>query len=638
MQIITIDLETFWSQTHTLTKMNPIEYVLHPETELISLAMKVGTNPTLVAFGEDNIRAMVNSVNWSDAWVVGHNLSAFDSMILSWRLGVRPKMWGCTLAMARPIHAKTTGLSLAKLVEHYALGVKDNTALVNTRGKKLADFTMAERQAMAEYNKADTDQCFELFKILRRHYSPAELWHLDSKIRGIVEPMLQVDEPLLEDALARERANKRQSLLALGQMFREQVMPVGDIDTADEEYLIERVRATLASAPMFSKVLEARGVPVPMKPSPTNPANFVPALAKTDQEFQDLQNHEDELVAAAAAARLAVKSTMAETRMQAFLDVARQLNGKWPVTVHYCGADTTGRASGWMYNPLNLPRVNPKKPRITDALRMSLVAPPGYKVVVADLSGIEMRVNHFLWQVPYSTQLWRDDANADLYRASYAMKLGIASHEVTDEQRQASKVENLALGFGMGPAKYVGTARIMGGMTITAEQAEMDVADWRRRHEEIVRGWRTCHTALSWIAEGMERPIDPTGLVWTCAEGIKLPSGRIIRYPELRREDDEWVYGLGRHRSRIYAGKVTENIVQALARDVVYDVALDVFRLTGYRPALEVYDELVYVVPEDKAEDHLAIVQDRMRQPPPWFPELVTWSEGDIADRYGSAK
>lgn len=638
MQIVTLDFETAWSQTHSLSKMNPFEYVLHPDTELISLALKIGNDPTLVAFGERDIRTLVNSVNWADAWAVGHNMSGFDALILSWRLDVHPRMWGCTLAMARPIHAKTTGLSLAKLVEHYGLGKKDNTALVNTRGKRLADFTMAERQAMAEYNKADTDQCFELFKRLRPHYSARELWHLDCKIRGLVEPTIEVDEDMLESALEKERANKRRSLLALGEMFAGRVMPVGELKDADEDYIAERVRATLASAPMFSKVLEMRGVPVPMKPSPSNPANMVPALAKTDQAFQDLQEHEDELVAAAAAARLAVKSTLAETRMQAFLDVSRRVGGRWPVTVHYCGADTTGRASGWHYNPLNLPRVNPKKPRITDALRMSLMAPPGYKVVVADLSGIEMRFNHFLWQVPYSTQLWRDDANADLYRASYALKLDITPEEVTGDQRQASKVENLALGFGMGPAKYVDTARIMGGLTLTPEQAEGDVADWRRRHPEIVRGWKTCHTALSWIAEGMERPIDPWGLFWTCEQGIRMPSGRLIRYPRLRREDDEWVYGEGRHKARIYAGKVDENIVQAGARDVVYDVAFDVFRLTGYRPALEVYDELVYVVPEDKAEQHLAIVHERMRQPPEWFPELVTWSEGDIGDRYGAVK
>ena len=68
--------------------------------------------------------AYASKVDWSQYWVVGHNLSGFDSMILSWRMDIKPKLWGCTLAMARPIHAKDVGLSLAKLVAHYKLGVQ----------------------------------------------------------------------------------------------------------------------------------------------------------------------------------------------------------------------------------------------------------------------------------------------------------------------------------------------------------------------------------------------------------------------------------------------------------------------------------------------------------------------------------
>lgn len=643
MDLITLDTETFWSQTHTLSKMNPFDYVMHPETELISMALQLNDGEPVCVFGEGNIQALTRRIDWRNAYVIGHNMSTFDALILAWRLGVRPRLWGCTMAMARPLHAKTMSLRLGQLVEHYGIGKKDNTALMDTRGKKLRDFTDAERKAMAEYNKADVRQCFELFKKLRPHYTPKELWHIDAKIRALVEPQLELDVPMLEAALAEERAHKRAALLALADMLDTRgIIPVGDTPV-DEDYLIDRVRATLASAQKFSEVLHHQGVPVPMKPSPTNPANKVPALAKTDEAFQALVNHDDPLVAAAAQARLAVKSTLAETRMQAFIDAARYTGGKWPVTTHYCGADTTGRASGWHYNPLNLPRVPRDKdgnivPKVTNALRMSLVAPPGHKVVVADLSGIEMRFNHFLWQVPYSTKLWRDDPKADLYRAYASMKWRIDPDAVTSEQRQAAKVDNLALGFGMGPAKYVDTARIVGGLEYTLEQAEAAVAEWRRLHLEIANGWRTCHTALSWIYEGMERPVDPGGLFWTCPEGIRLPSGRLIRYPQLRREDDEWVYGIGRHKTRIYAGKVTENMVQAGARDVVYDVAYDVYRMTGRYPALEVYDELVYVVPEDEAVEHLRIVQERMRQKVEWFPALVTWSEGDIGDRYGAVK
>ena len=121
--------------------MSPIAYCMHPYTEIISCAFKFGNQETEVIFGEDEVKQYCDSVDWSQYWVVVHNLSGFDSMILSWLLNIKPLLWGCTLAMARPIHAKDVGLSLAKLVSHYRLGVKDNFALLQTKGKHLSDFT-----------------------------------------------------------------------------------------------------------------------------------------------------------------------------------------------------------------------------------------------------------------------------------------------------------------------------------------------------------------------------------------------------------------------------------------------------------------------------------------------------------------
>ena len=141
-------------------------------------------------------------------------------------------------------------------------------------------------------------------------------------------------------------------------------------------------------------------------------------------------------------------------------------------------------------------------------------------------------------------------------------------------------------------------------------------------------------------AEG--HAVDPWGMVVPTADGLRTPKG-IIRYPDLRTETDEdnrkeFVYGHGRNKARIYAGKIDENIVQHLARCVIADNALDMQRATGLNPALMVHDELVYVVPEDEAQTTLDTVQSIMRTPPTWWPELITWSEGDIAQTYGDAK
>ena len=123
---------------------------------------------------------------------------------------------------------------------------------------------------------------------------------------------------------------------------------------------------------------------------------------------------------------------------------------------------------------------------------------------------------------------------------------------------------------------------------------------------------------------------------------VRLPSGRRIYYPDLVQERDngktEWWYGNGRSRARIYAGKGVENLVQGLARDVIAEHAFHFRKQTGLSPAMMVHDELVYVVPEAEAEPTLELLQGLMRGGVSWWPELVTWSEGDIADCYGSAK
>jgi hypothetical protein len=953
MRIVVADLETYWDNEHTLSKMSPIEYCTSPKTEVISLGIKVGNYPTDVLFGEEAIAKALSKMDFSDSIIVGHNLSGFDAMILAWRFGVRPKMWGCTRAMARPIHTKTTGNSLEKLVAHYGLGVKDKTALVNTKGKRLKDFTPQELDAMREYNRSDVEQCRALFDILRKHYSAKELWLIDATIRMLVEPGFEVDTGLLEIALTVERDHKRKLIYEVARLLRERGLSEERPEDFSAESVEEIIRKDLASAAKFARVLETLGVEVPTKPSPADPTKQIPALAKTDEGFLKLVEHENELVAAAARARLSVKSTLLETRIEAFLRTAKALGGKLPVPLHYCGADTTGRWSGWAYNcflgdtevlteqgwvrfdawkgePIaqwwpdgsitmehnpgvlvkpyagpvvdiesrcvsstmtpdhrlvscpptksgikertagwvaehsglnnipaagvwvggsdsvmtpelvrlavafsadgcvvgdtirvglrrerkiirmrelleaagvpyrtleyppqeghkgahntvifmiknppvgkgfgpwilrlsrealdalvselahwdgqphhksgrlcfwttqrsdaewvqtalalsgvvstireypsrnpahkpkllvyarkepytsidtardvtvreyeglvycasvessyilirrnskisvvgqcqNLPRITPGKPKTSDALRKSLRAPKGYKVVVADLSGIELRVNHFLWQVPESMELYNKDPQADLYRAFAAARYGIRPEEVTKEQRQLAKVAQLGLGFGAGWRTFKRVAKLMGGLDLSDEEAEAVTTAWRTQYAEIVLGWRKCHAALTAIYAGEETEIDPWGLCKTTSEGIVLPSGRVIRYPALHQETNdegktEWWYGTGRHRARIYAGKVTENCVQALARDIIADNAVEFYKATKFRPVLMVHDELVYIIPESQAKDALEELQKIMRTPPKWWPELVTWSEGDLANSYGDAK
>jgi DNA polymerase I-like protein with 3'-5' exonuclease and polymerase domains len=638
MKIATVDLETYWAVGHSLTKMSPIKYCMHPETEIISCAFKFDDEPTVVVFGEQAVIDYCAKVDWSQYWVVGHNLSGFDSMILSWRLGVKPMLWGCTLAMARPIHAKDVGLSLAKLVAHYGLGHKDQSALVATKGKHLCDFSADEISEMSTYNAADVDQCYGLLRRLIPQTQKAEVKLIDMTIRMLIEPYFEADVPLLANTLADEGERKQAMLIEAASVMGVLAPGMNDDEAADAALKV------LSSAAKFATFLRTIGVEVPTKISLTTEKE-IPALAKTDEAFLALQEHDDPLVAMAAAARLDAKSTILQTRIQAFLTAAdAQPQRLVPIPLKYYGADTTGRWSGWGYNPQNLPRINPYKPKPSDALRKSLRAPEGHKVVVADLSGIELRVNHFLWQVPSSMKLFQDDPEkADLYKDFASTLYNVPVADVTKVQRQVGKVAHLGLGFGAGYITFQKVAKLMGGVDITEDESRDIVDKWRGAYPEICQGWRTCHASLKTIMSGAEgAAVDPWGMVFPTTTGLKTPKG-LIRYPDLRTERDdnnrvEFMYGQGRNKARIYAGKIDENIVQHLARCVIADNALSVQAVTGLNPALMVHDELVYVVPQEAAQTTLDTVQEIMRTPPTWWPELVTWSEGDIAQTYGEAK
>jgi hypothetical protein len=648
---IYIDFESFWSTEHTLSRMSPTEYVMHPDTEIISVAIKVGDARTYVLFGEQKIREHLQSIDWSDAMAIGHNMSGFDAMILAWRMGVNPKMYGCTAAMARPKYSKTsalvngkslTGVSLKKLAVELKVGAKLDLEATNTKGKHLCDFSQDELADMEEYNKVDTDLCAAIFKKLASSFPKQELLQIDMTTRMLVEPKFLLNYSMVDKALEDVKEEKRRSLIELAHTLGIEQFVAERLDSGTD--IEEQVRTELASAAKFSALLERLGVEAPMKQSPTNPEKRVPALAKTDDAFIALQNHENPVVAAAACARLEVKSTLLETRLQAFLRAADACDGRLPVPLKYCGADTTGRWSGEQYNMQNLPRIDPKKPKPSDALRMSLKAPKGHKIIVADLSGIELRVNMFLWKVPYAMELFASSPDkADLYRYFAANDLyNITEDEVTKNQRQVGKVAHLGLGFGAGGATFQKVAKLMGGIDLSLEEATDVVNKYRDAHGEIVNGWKQFQNNLTNVRQGIESAIDPWEMCQVEHEAVRLPSGRRIYYPSLNKQIDngkhEWWYGNGRSKARIYAGKGVENLVQALARDVIAEHAVRFYKDTGLRPSLAVHDELVYVVPEKESQQHLDHLQGIMRQGVSWWPELVTWSEGDIADCYGEAK
>ena len=641
MKLCVLDCETFWSVTHSLTKMNPILYCMHPETELISMAYRFNDGTTDCIFGEENIKAWADSVDWSDVMVVGHNLSGFDVMLCAWRLGIKPKMWGCTLAMARPFFQVTVGGSLKKVAAALGVGEKGSLEATNTKGKHLCDFTPYELQAMREYNILDVDLCYGIFERLAPLTPKYEMQLIDATIRMLSEPKFDLDIDLLERTLEEDTARQNDLLLSLAAHL-DKLNLLKTEEGASEEDIVELVKEKLASAPKFAKVLEELGAEVPMKQSPTNPDKQIPALSKTDEAMLALTEHDDELISSAARARLDVKSTLLASRIGQFLAASQAVGGKMPIPLNYYAA-TTGRWGGGLsLNMQNLPRVDRDKdgnikPKPTNALRLSLRAPKGHVVVVSDLSGIELRVNHFLWKVPSSMALYQaDPEKADLYKDFASTLYEVEVDQVTKPQRQIGKIAHLGLGFGAGAKTFVRIAKMMGGVDMSEVEAAKVVRQWRNAYKEIVQGWKTCGGALAQLTnKDYGAPIDDWGMCIIAEGGIKTPVG-MIRYPNLEHDGESFWYGEGRNRARITGPKVDENIVQHLARCIMAEQLLKIRK--RYDVVHTVHDEIVCIAREEEADECLDFMLTTMRTPPTWWSDLIVWSEGSFGETYGSAK
>lgn len=624
MRVWYTDLETFWSTKHRLSKMNPAAYCMHRNTELQSMSCAFDDEPMQFLRGEAAMRKYIAAQDWSDVLVVGHNMSQFDSMLLAWRLGLRPKMWGCTLAMARAVYRAEVGGSLKALCDHLRIGSKGNLESVGTKGRTADTFTEHEWRAMEAYNNQDTHLTRLLFKHLIGHTPRREMDVIDMTIRMLIFPKIRVDTDLLR-ATYKAEINRKEDAI---EEIREKLDLPMEADA----------KKTLMSNPQFAKLLRSLGVEPPVKTSPTTGKETF-AFAKDDEELLALREHENPLVGSAVDTRLGIKSSMLETRIQTFQTMANATGGRMPIALNYAGAHTGRWSGGFKANQQNLPRVDPKKARLSDALRKCLIAPPGHKIVVADLSGIELRVNHYLWKVPSSMELYAGNAEADLYKDFAAKFYNVAVSDVTKAQRQFAKMMQLALGFGMGWRKFQVQAKQQ-GYELTDQEAEQAVNKWRKTYEPIASGWRKCETALKDIENGDSAAIDPWQLCIPGKHCIHTPHG-MLRYPGLQlvsidAEYNSWEFGKGRNKTKIYGGLLCENLVQHLARQVLVTQMLEIQK--RYPISHTVHDEVILVVREEEAQDALDFMLTTMKTSPKWWPEIVLFAEGDVGDNYGECK
>ena len=610
MDLITLDFETYYASDFSLSNkdMTTEAYIRDPRFETILCGFSVNRAPAYWVPAPD-VPAELDRLRIEDNAVLCHH-AHFDGLILSHHYRRYPRVWFDTLSMARAVFGSKGGNSLAKLAERLGIGRKGEEVL-NAKGKHLRDFAPAELARYGEYCGNDVWLTHEVFDRLLPHFPKSELKIIDMVVRMFTEPVLRLDAGLLIEYAQDLRADKVSALMQAG-------IALPDVMSNDK----------------FALALERLGVAPPTKISPAT-GKETWAFAKTDKGMEALAEHPDERVQLLVAARLKNKTTIAETRALRMLGMADR--GAAPIYLKYSGAGQTHRLSGGdNLNWQNMGRGG--------KLRDAVMAEDDKVSVVCDSSNIESRVLDWLAMQMDAVEVYRKydagqgpDTYCVLAEKIYSRPITKADNP---DERQMGKIAKLGLGYGMGGPKFCGAVRVQtkGKVLIHDEEGRMVVSVYRSSHPEVVRLWRRAEDALGYIAKGVEGvAVDPRGVVVTCAEGLLLPNGLKIKYPELRHDGAEgWTYFNGRSREKIYGGKIVENIVQALARIVVLDQTLAIHK---YLPVVHsVHDEAVSVTDADDGKDAASFAVEQMRIPPAWGPDLPLNAESGFHQRYGRAK
>lgn len=201
------------------------------------------------------------------------------------------------------------------------------------------------------------------------------------------------------------------------------------------------------------------------------------------------------------------------------------------------------------------------------------------------------------------------------------------------------------LGFGMGPPKFKHTLKVgNGGVSVDMplEECERVVGIYREKYPAIPALWKAADNALRNMINGYESTVGIGIKIRCLPDGVELPNGMIMRYPNLRWGEGEMFYDSRKGPVKIYGGKLVENIVQALARIVVFDQMAKFdqwLKSTGYgQIVLTVHDEIVACIRKEFTTLCVSKLNAVMSTVPRWATGLPIACETGAGPTYGNCK
>lgn len=630
-----IDIETYSS--NDLTSCGVYKYVEAPDFTILLFAYSIDGEKAQcidLASGEVLPDWIIAALTDPDVLKTAFN-AAFERICLTKYLGLSkpldPAQWQCTMVLAARMGLP---LSLGQCGEvlHLAEGkMTEGKALIRyfsvpgKNGKRHLPADAPDKwQTFKDYNNRDVDVEQAIRKRVRRLQPAAfdELLYIaDQEIndRGVM-----IDQVLV-DAAAR----------------------------FDDEYKAE----------LLKQAQEMTGMENPSSPAQIKDwISQVTGFTVASLNKKNLDDLEKQLIYWPKAQQvLAIRRKMGKTSNKKYnaMQTCVCKDGRIHGLLQFCGAARTGRWAGRLVQVQNLPQNHLESldfartlvrqgdldefemnygnvtQVLSELIRTAFIAAPGHTFHVCDFSAIEARVIAWLAGEEWVLDVFR--TNGDIYcaNASRMFKVPVEKHGQNAALRQKGKIATLALGYGGG----VSALEAMGGskLGLTEDEEKEIVKLWRDSNPRIVKMWGIIEkAAISAIKTGKSVTVHrgiQIGRRWGMLI-ITLPSGRTICYPRAVIEteyNDGWrgdheiieYEGLNQTTKkwgsiRTYGGKLTENIVQAVARDILGIVILRA-REKGLPVVFHIHDEIIVEATPDQTLDQ---VEALFSEPIDWCRDL----------------
>ena len=617
------DVETYYDQEYSLSNVSPAEYILDPQFEMLGAGLAIDDDQPRFLKKEESI-AFFRKIEEPYA-MISHN-ALFDAVVLALRYDIHPDVLIDTMGMTRAllVHKIPSGrVSLKVVLDFLGFEAKGDT-IRDMKGihyddiKNVPDLWMR----FVAYTLRDVRGCREIFKELAPAFPPQEARIMDTVIRMATQPRLLADEYNLQIHLFDIEKKKSELLKVAG------------LDAS-----------IYRSNDKFAALLRSLDIDPPMKVSPTTgkPAY---AFAKTDMDFMELMDHPDERVQNAIETRLALKTSIEQTRAERFMSIAaaskHTFSQTWmPVPLKYSGAHTHRLSGDWKLNMQNL------SSRKNNRLRSALYAPPGYTIVAVDAAQIEARLT--AWLAGQEDLLLAFRLKQDIYRNFAAVIYGKAPDQISKLERFNGKTCILGLGFGMSDGKLLFTIRNQArdngfDVEYTLAQCTEWVQKYRQQFPKIRELWGSCN----WLLGRMQRGQANGERIGPCVvdqSSIVLPSGLRLNYRELACDDDgQYTYKFGAMTRKIYGAKLVENVVQSLDRQHVLEAALRTedrcaaAGLSNIKIAMQIHDENGYIVSDEIARFVAKVAYEEMCRVPSWGKGLPLAAEVKAGMTYGELR